>query len=376
MKLLAACTALVLAAHDPSGPHDGPRGHSHRGPQELPGDGPGWERPAPAAEPVFVGDGQHRYRWDSTWLQLPDGREWLGSTHGGIVADAEGHVYLTVDQGAAVQVFDRDGRWLRSFGDDWGAGLHGLAIREEWVPDDEQLASAQGLVRAEVLYLAHTARQVIYRTTLEGAILTTFAAPPATAGIYEDPSHYRPTSVAVAPDRTVFIADGYGRSWIHRYRADGEYLGSFGGRGDGPEHLSTPHGLWIEGDGDEAELLVADRENHRIARFAMDGSFLGGTDPEGGLLRRPCSLQFRGDLGIVADLAGRVTLIDRELGLVTHLGDNPVEGERAQFDVAPDRWRDGVFFAPHGACIGADGALYVMDWNVAGRVTRLVPAPL
>ncbi|QDU69337.1 hypothetical protein [Engelhardtia mirabilis] len=363
------CVPLLLAAaHDP---HDGAGHHHHPADGQEP-------RFAPAVysdEPVYVGEGAHRYRWESRWLQLPEGREWLGSTHGCIVVDRAGRVYLSAEEGAAVLVFDADGALVDSFGEEWGAGLHGLSIGVDWVPDREMIVSKEGRVRGEVLWLAHTARQEVIKTTLGGEVLMTIPPPPAEAGLYPDPGSYKPTSVAVAPDGTIFVADGYGLSWIHRYDAEGNYLDSFGGRGKRPEQLGTPHGLWIETRDGRTTLLVADRGHSRIARFSTTGEYIGCTDPDSGLLRRPCHLQFEGDVGVVADLAGRVTLLDRDLNLICHLGDNPVESERAQFDVTPDHWREGAFIAPHCARIASGGEIYVMDWNVAGRLTRLVPDP-
>jgi hypothetical protein len=355
-----ATLALVLAAaglhdpnHDPAHPHP----HTH-GPED-------WE-PAPRSEtPVFVGEGAHRYRWDADWMKLPEGREWLGSTHGCIVVDSKDRVYLSADRGPALLVFAPDGTLLRTLGDDWGAGVHGLAIIERPGSEGEP---------EERLLAVHSARQEVIELDLEGRVHRRIGLP-AESGKYEDPGRYRPTSVALAPDGRLFVADGYGLSWIHRFSSEGVYEASFGGPGDRPENLRTPHGLWMDTSGEVPVLLVADRENHRIARFSLEGEYLGGTDPASGLLRRPCHLQREGDLFVVADLAGRTTLLDPELRLVAHLGDNPVEGQRARYDVPPKDWREGAFCAPHCARANSRGELFVMDWNVAGRLTRLVPAP-
>lgn len=345
---------LSLSSHGATFAHD--HDHPHHHDQES-----SWPKPAVSAEPVYVGKGEHRYRWDSTWMKLPAGREWLGSTHGCLVTDRENRLYVSAESGPAILVFAPDGKLERSFGDDWGSGVHGLTIVKEG--------------ETEVLYLAHTNKREVWKTNLDGKILQRFEAPPADAKLYETPEQYKPTSVAVAPNGTVFVADGYGLSWIHRYNAKGEYLDSFGGAGEGPEHLRTPHGLWLDTLSEEPTLLVADRENHRLVRFDLKGEFLAQTDPKSGLLRRPCHVQFLGKLGVVSDLAGRTTLVDENLGLVAHLGDNDKENERANYGVTPDLWREGAFLAPHCARFNSKGEIFVMDWNVAGRLTRLVPAP-
>lgn len=360
---LLCASLLLFLPHDPvpgTAAHDEGHEHAHVDPS--------WKRPAPSATPVYVGSGKHRYRWQSDWMQLPDGREFLGSTHGCIVVDREDRVYLSAETGPAVLVFTPDGKLERSFGEKWAGGLHGISIVEESLVTDEDRTTVR-----EVLYLVHTGRQEVVKTTLTGDVLLGLEQP--AAALYEDPASYRPTSVAVAPDGIIFVADGYGLSWIHRYDKDGKYLDSFGGPGDGPEHLRTPHGLWLETGRETPTLLVADRENHRLARFSLEGEYLGGTDPDSGLLRRPCHVQFLGKLGVVSDLAGRTTLIDSDLELVGHLGDNPVAEQRANFNVPPDQWREGAFIAPHCARFDSSGDLFVMDWNVAGRLTRLEHAP-
>ena len=331
-------------------------------------DGPNFERAKSDGKVYITGGAKTPYLWESDWLKLPGQRKWLGSTHGCIVTDAMDNVYLSADTGDAIQVFDKDGNFVRSFGGDWGAGVHGLSIVTEPVEGLTEKTEEP----VESLYIAHTAQQRVFKTTLMGELIMELEFP-AASGKYENRSSYKPTSVAAAPDGRLFVADGYGLSWIHIYSADGIYLSSFGGPGEGPENLRTPHGLWLDTHGDAPTLLVSDRENHRIARFSLDGKFLNGTDPESGLLRRPCHLQFAGDVAVVADLAGRVTLLNEKLELITHLGDNPDKSQHANFGVTPDKWRDGAFLAPHCARIDSAGNLLVMDWNIAGRVTRLVP---
>lgn len=367
--LLTPLLASALFALPPHDPKPGEPHHHHHATED-----PNWKRPEPSATPVYVGAGDHRYRWDSEWMTLPEGREWLGGTHGCIVVDKSDRVYLSAERGPAVLVFTSEGELAFSFGEEWGAGLHGISLEVEMheaLGDDGEMHPAA----REVLYLAHTARQEVLKTTLSGEVLLRLSPPPAETGLYENPGQYKPTSVAVAPDGTIFVADGYGLSWIHRYDSEGRYLSSFGGRGEGVENLRTPHGLWLDKTTKTPTLLVADRENSRLARFDLDGKFLMATDPKSGLVRRPCHVQFLGGLGVVSDLAGRTTLINEKLELVGHLGDNPDASQRAKFNIPPDLWREGIFFAPHCARFNSKGDLFVMDWNVAGRVTRLVHEP-
>ena len=56
---------------------------------------------------------------------------------------------------------------------------------------------------------------------------------------------------------------------------------------------------------------------------------------------------------------------------MTHLGDNEDPGLRGNYGVPVEKWKDGQFTAPHGGTWDHDGNLYVMDWNVVGRVSKL-----
>ena len=293
------------------------------------------------------------FHWDDDWGSLPGGLH-LGSTHGAMVVDSQDRVFVNTDTSHAVVAFDLDGNPLFSWGEELRGGLHGMCLHEE---DGE-----------EFLYLVHTGRGEYLRTTLDGDILFRRGWPEESA-LYTEAKEYRPTSIAVAPDGTVFVADGYGKSYVHRFTADGTYLDSFGGSGDGPGEFHTCHGIAIDESFSPPRLLVADRENHRLQAFDLDGTHLA---TYAGNLRRPCSVSCDGERWLIADLAGRVTILDREGGLVAHLGDQPREDLRANFGATTDLWRAGEFLAPHGATWDRHGNVYVVDWNRNGRLTKLV----
>ncbi|MBL8754908.1 MAG: hypothetical protein JNK15_16505 [Planctomycetes bacterium] len=307
---------------------------------------------------TLLGAKEHTYRWVPGFARLADGKE-FGNMHGCLVVDRAGNVLCNTDTEHAVIVFSPEGKVLRSWGKDFRGGLHGMCLREE---DGK-----------EVLYLAHHGRHEIVKTTIDGEVQWTLGWPQA-SGIYENEGQYNPTAVAVGPDGRIFAADGYGKSWVHLYDKERKYVKSFGGPGNGPGKMQTPHGLWLDTRGKEPLLLVCDRENHRLQWFTMDGEHVRTMDKD---LRRPCNVALRPDGGLaVADLAGRITLLDKDDKLVTHLGDNPAEKLRARNDVKRDQWKDGEFLSPHGIAVDKSGAIYVMDWNFLGRLSKLVPEPV
>jgi hypothetical protein len=82
-------------------------------------------------------------------------------------------------------------------------------------------------------------------------------------------------------------------------------------------------------------------------------------------------LNIRGTDLVVGDLAGRVTIFDKDNKLITHLGDNVDPKKRATNKVPPEEWVDGQFIAPHGICWDQKGNLYVHEWMAVGRVIKL-----
>jgi hypothetical protein len=40
--------------------------------------------------------------------------------------------------------------------------------------------------------------------------------------------------------------------------------------------------------------------------------------------------------------------------------------------VLQEQWIEGIFSGTHGSSWGKDGNLYIQDWNVSGRIMKLV----
>lgn len=310
------------------------------------------------AELPVLGEGRHRYRWVPGFATLPGAAD-LGNTHGCIAVDAAGQISFNTDTERAVMVYRPDGTLVKSWGAEFAGGLHGMTIVRE----------GQGADAQEFAYLAHIGRHEVVKTTLDGTVVWTMGYP-AEAGIYENAGQYRPTDIVVAPDGTIFVADGYGQSWVHQFDKDRRYVRSIGGRGTAPGQFQTPHGALIDTRGDQPRLVVADRENGRLQVFDLDGNL---RQVVAGIFRRPCNVYAHpnGRDLVVPDLAGRVTILNEKNELVCHLGDQPDPNLRAKNGVPKEQWQDGVFLSPHGAAFDAHGSLYVLDWNRHGRVSQL-----
>lgn len=301
---------------------------------------------------LVLGSGSHRYQWIDNWARLPANVQ-LGYTHG-VVIDSRGRVLVHNQSRDAVIFFDRDGAYLGSWGEDFAAGAHGMYL------------SVEGGV--EYLYLADNKRHAVFKTTLDGDLIWSRGAPDL-PDVYASPAQYTPTDAAVSADGRVYVGDGYGKPYVHIYTTGGDYLRSFGGPGDGPGELNCPHGVWVDTRKPDPVLLVADRGNHRIQIFDLDGNFLDFVTREQNM---PCCFFQHGDEMVVPDLYGRVTILDKNNQLIEHLGFNDEVWTRHGYPNIPLEEREpGKFISPHAATVDENGDIYVVEWVSDGRITKL-----
>jgi DNA-binding beta-propeller fold protein YncE len=307
-------------------------------------------RTSPA--PIILGDGRHRYEWIPGWAKLPEGMI-FGNTHGAVVIDGEGRVYMNTDTENAVMVFDPEGKFIKAWGKEWKGGSHGMALHREG--------------RTEYIYLTHHSRHEFAKFTLDGELVWAKGYP-TQPNVYTKADEFRPTGVAIAPNGDIYVTDGYGKSWVHHYNSKAEYIRSWGGPGTEQGKLKQPHGIWLDRREKTPRVLVADRENHRLQWFSLAGEPLSMLDRG---LRRPSNFDERGKDIAIADLEGRVTIIDGENKIVTHLGDNEDPAKRGKNPIPRDQWVDGQFISPHCPRWDAQGNLYVLEWLSTGRITKL-----
>ncbi|MCA9265278.1 MAG: hypothetical protein KDA60_15565 [Planctomycetales bacterium] len=322
---------------------------------------------------TIVGEGDYRYAVQHDWAQLPDKFTWQ-TTHN-VAVDKAGNVYVIHEghrdqpEHPAIFVFDAKGAYIKSFGREFQGGGHGLEVREE---------NGQ-----EFLYVTgYQHLKTFAKLDLNGEHVWQHFAP-MQSGAYaagEDThpeqkwgrDRFMPTNFAFHPsDGGFYLADGYGAYRIHRYDRDGGWLSSFGEPGEANGQFNTPHGLWIDNRGQEPRIVVADRANHRLQWFKLDGQHLKTLD--GFLL--PANIDTWGDLTLVPDLQARITLLDRNDTVVAHLGEDPdwraavLDGMKMRGQ--PDRWQAGKFIHPHDACFDAEGNIFVAEWVATGRVSKL-----
>jgi len=149
-------------------------------------------------------------------------------------------------------------------------------------------------------------------------------------------------------------------------------VSSWGGKGKEDGKFATPHKAIIDKRGPEPLVLVTDRANHRLQWFTLEGKYIKTLDgTENDFLRLPSALNFRGEELVIADLRGRLTILDKDNKLITHLGDSGDPKKQGSNRITRDQWVDGQFIAPHGVTWDKQGNLYVSEWSLDGRVEKL-----
>ncbi len=339
MKLLHTKLTVIFtlsAIYQPLAAHDDASGAKHEHKEVI-------------QSPVKTGNGAHTYIADAQWGSMQDGKN-LGPTHGSVVVDNKGLIYVSTDGPDSIYVFDAQGALIKKMAPE-ASGLHHMAIVTEGEQQFIYGAQLQG-------------KQRIVKLDLDGKLVMEIT--PESAPV--EGGYKGITGVAVAPDGSIFASMGYGSNKIHKFDKAGKLIKSFGGGGDELEKFRTPHTLSIDPRFGEPRLLVCDREKRRLVHFDLEGNFLSVYSSN---LRRPCAVSFHGDLCAVAELESRAVIIDKNGTPISFLGDNPNKQHWANFNVDPKDQKVGIFSAPHGLSFDKDGNLYVQDWNKTGRATQL-----
>lgn len=288
-------------------------------------------------------------------LTPPNGMKTIGDSHGDIAVSPSGDIYVSVQGGekSGIQVYDRRGRYLHNV-PDAPTDLHGFIIAA--APDGKPAIFGVSRLAQEIVVLA-----------LDGKRLLTI---PASA----IPEKYKKaekqainlTGIAVAPNNDIYVTDGYGLDYIHRFDSTGRYLASFGGH-EAPWNFDQCHKIAMDTRFAPVRLLCTDRRHDRLVHMNLDGSVIGTVAEN---LRYPSALAVRGEELAVADLKGRVIILDKTGRIIAALGSNENVDEIRTNKATPEIWREGLFYAPHGLTYDSRGNLWVTEFNLYGRVTK------
>jgi hypothetical protein len=313
-----------------------------------------------------VGEGEHTYECIHDWGRdsLPASANYGNASHG-VTIDSDGLIYIThYGRPGSIFVFDPDGKFVRALGEQHmlnnHGGGHGIDIRTEGgeqflylSPSESSMSFAKMNMKGELVW--QRGRAQIHEDS----------------GKYPQGAAYRPTNISFRPDGGYYLGDGYGSNYLHQYDKSDNYVKTIGGAGKADGQFQTPHGQWLDERDGTPKLVVADRANKRLQWFDMDGKHVKTLD---GFLF-PADIDTRGELMLVPDLHCRVTLLDKDNKVITHLGEDAEWRQKAlegfKMRGQRDQWRPARFIHPHDACFDKDGNIFVAEWVNTGRVTKL-----
>jgi sugar lactone lactonase YvrE len=229
------------------------------------------------------------------WGEQSAGQTW-GHTAGIDIDPTDGHIWAYERCGAGgggasgggvncdtnpvapIYKFDRHtGEVLANFGAGIFTTPHGIHVDHDgnvWVTDFATNASGDK-------------GQQVHKFSPSGELLMSLGVAGQTGN---DSAHFnQPTDVVVAMDGSIFVSDGHtgqrmttaaaleeGRQAgltgrIMKFAADGTFIREWGQLGAAHGEFRTPHALEIDSQG---RLWVADRGNHRLELFDLDGNYL------------------------------------------------------------------------------------------------------
>jgi DNA-binding beta-propeller fold protein YncE len=204
---------------------------------------------------VRVRAAESNYRLVENWAQFPSGvTKWGAAT--GVDVDGQDNVYvLHRNESMPIMVFDRNGKFLRAWGQGMFKTTHFLRVDPSgnlWVTDRGDMQT--------------------FKFNSGGKLLMTLGKKGVTGDNTSQDTFNGMADVAVGKGGDVFLADGEGpNTRVVKFSGNGKFLKWWGGKGTDPGQFNVPHSIAIDSGG---RVYVADRSNNRIQIFDQDGKFL------------------------------------------------------------------------------------------------------
>ena len=153
-----------------------------------------------------LGSEDYIYEELADWAQLPE--DWSFKEVADVVVDAQDRVYVFNRGEHPMIIFEADGSFVTSWGEDLFSRAHGVTIG----PDG-------------MLYCVDDGDHSIRKCTPDGEVLMTIGTPGEPAPAHSGQPFNRPTKVAFDPKTDeLYISDGYGNARVHKFSPDGQHL--------------------------------------------------------------------------------------------------------------------------------------------------------
>lgn len=310
---------------------------------------------------IHVGD--LKYEWQADWAKNP---KTDGHSHHGLVVSKTGDIITAHNTVPEILIFDQDGNLKKSF-------LvpvienHGLALSEEngkefiWITDTGNKG-------------ANSRPAQVLKVDLDGNVLLKIKKEDLKL---PDTDKFVPTCCAIEPGTgNIWITDGYGSSRIFCLNPKKEVLFKIDGSEGSAGKFNCPHWIYFDTRKKNVELYIADRANNRIQVYDTKGKFLRCLDTG---LTTPSVFSIFDNYMVVGELKARLVILDINDKIVGTIGEalhhvtkegwpnRVVEGKK----IAPADIKIGEFNSPHGMSTDKKGNIYVSEWLLGDRFTKL-----
>ena len=268
-----------------------------------------------------------------------------------MAVDGVGNIYATDASSQRVVKFDRNGRYLTS----WGSSGKGPGQFSNLYPNVDPAGIVVG--KNGDIYVSDWSR--IQEFTPAGAFVRQFGVGNQN-NVMTNSSFYGPRQIAVAPNGNLYVADT-GNERIQVYSPTGGHLFNIGAGSHNPEtapgRMDEPSGVAVDGKG---VVYVADYWDKRIQRFTLDGKFLSSYAVSGwvsGDYQEPyLAVDTRGhlfatDAPVNSAHVNHVLELDATTGATIRAFGSGTVGAA------------GSLTQPSGVAVGPDGALYIADYG-------------
>lgn len=303
------------------------------------------------------------YEWVGDWASLP--QEPLGWMHSGI-AIVDGAVVVAHPGEPSLLFYDADGMLRRNVRLEGLLEPHGFSV------------VAEGIWIDDVGFKRRVDGPEFENERTKGRVVLVDATGRIIRELLDPQPGWSPTAVAVVEETgDVLVADGYGENLVHRFDSRGRHAQTLTGE-EGAGRFACPHGVVVDRRRGEAEIYISDRANARIQVYDLNGTFRRVVGE--GIVVTPTDMAIvGGELALTDFTQARVSILDLNDELIEHVGANPEAPDRdgwpnardAEGNLVPPALRPGKFNSPHTLTADADGNLYVTEWLLGGRLTKL-----
>jgi DNA-binding beta-propeller fold protein YncE len=189
------------------------------------------------------------YQSAPEFLKLP--KDWTLGPCSAVEISPKGEICLLHRGPHPILMFDAQGTFLRSWGDDLIKTAHGIRIDRDgnvWVTD--------------------IGNHRVFKFDSVGKLLLALGTGKPGP---DDDQFNKPTDVAFGPAGEFYVSDGYVNTRVMKFSPQGTLIKSWGKPGKGPGEFDLVHSIIVDR---KNRILVGDRMNERIQLFDSDGKFL------------------------------------------------------------------------------------------------------